>query len=250
MLQMLSQLLRNHRPPGTDRLKLASVEITQRCNMQCPYCNQIKTDRDMPVSTFNRLLDFLNAEGFDAVALGGGEPTLHPDLPELLQLATERGLQTGLTTNCRATALVNELFAANLLDSFGVSAGKGEWLELAGHPGAIVNLLLLRGGLQTVLNQAVQAIECGAHCLLLLVYKGRSSQFSPGDTEVEDAFSLLTMLGRKSGITIAVDDYSRRRLQLVNSCGEGFVRINLDGTQEMCCFPDCEFRVDLSGVMG
>ncbi|MCD5408890.1 radical SAM protein, partial [Candidatus Bipolaricaulota bacterium] len=82
------------RPPTlrADRLRLASVEITQRCNLRCPYCDQPKSDRDMPVAQFARLLDELVEEGIEAVALGGGEPTLHPDLPALLEAARRRGL--------------------------------------------------------------------------------------------------------------------------------------------------------------
>ena len=33
-----------------DRFRLASVEITQRCNNRCPYCDQTRAERDMPVA--------------------------------------------------------------------------------------------------------------------------------------------------------------------------------------------------------
>jgi len=56
-----------------------------------------------------------------------------------------------------------------------------------------------------------------------------------------DAFSLLTMLGRRVGVEVAADDYTRRRLGLAETCGEGFLRINLDGTRDSCCFPACEY---------
>ncbi|MBI4596493.1 MAG: radical SAM protein [Candidatus Tectomicrobia bacterium] len=232
--------------PGSmtiDHLRMASIEITQCCNGQCPYCNQTKGDRNMAVSEFGRLLDHLVDEKIEAVAFGGGEPTLHPALAELLRASKDRGLQTGLTTNCRAPHLVKELAAVNLLDSFGVSAGKGEWLELVQHHRATVNLLLISGGLKTVLDQAVQAVRYGARCLLLLGYKGgQQTPYFPTTSEVVDAYSLLTMLGRKAGIAVAADDYTRRRLRLAETCGEGFVRINIDGTRDVCCFTHCEFR--------
>jgi hypothetical protein len=59
---------------------------------------------------------------------------------------------------------------------------------------------------------------------------------------VADAFGLLTMLGRRAGATVAADDYTRRRLGLIETCGEGFLRINLDGTGDSCCFPAYEYR--------
>lgn len=229
-------------PWATDRLRLASVEITQRCNGRCPYCDQPKSERDMPVAQFAALLDELVESGVEAVALGGGEPTLHPALPTLLEVARQRGLRAGLTTNARDPSLVMALAEAGLLESFGVSAGKGAWPALVAHPHAVVNLLLLRGGLADVTGWAVEAIRRGARCLLLLSYKGNHSEFTPSTDELANAFSLLIHLGRKAGVAVAADDYIRRRLGLSPTCGERFVRVNLDGTRDRCCFPTCEYR--------
>jgi hypothetical protein len=226
-----------------DRLRLASVEITRRCNLRCPYCDQPKSDQDMPLARFTKLVDELAGEGVEAVALGGGEPTLHPDLPALLEAARQRGLRAGLTTNARDPSLVMALADAGLLWSFGVSAGKGEWTALVAHPRAVVNLLLLRGGLTEILAQAGEAIRLGARRLLLLGYKGDRPEFAPSTAELAGAFSLLVLLGRTAGIVVAADDYTRRRLGLAERCGEGFLRVNLDGTRDRCCFPSCEYRL-------
>ena len=234
----------------TDRLRLASVEITQRCNNRCPYCDQPKlglseanvSEQDMPIARFTALLDDLARDGVEAVALGGGEPTLHPALPDLLTAAHRQGLRTGLTTNSHDPGLVTALADAGLLDSFGVSAGKGKWTALIAHPRAVVNLLLLRGGLARVTGWAVEAVRRGARCLLLLSYKGDRPEFAPSTAELADAFGLLTTLGRRAGVVVAADDYTRRRLGLTETCGEGFVRVNLDGTRDSCCFPTCEYR--------
>jgi len=226
----------------TDRLRLASVEITQRCNGRCPYCDQPKSDRDMPVAQFAALLDELVETGVEAVALGGGEPTVHPALPTLLELARQRGLRAGLTTNARDPGLVTALANDGLLESFGVSAGKGAWPALVAHPRAVVNLLLLHRDLAEVTGWAVEAIRRGARCLLLLGYKGNHSEFTPSTAELANAFGLLSHLGHKADVAVAADDYTRRRLGLSPTCGEGFVRVNLDGTRDRCCFPACEYR--------
>ena len=188
------------------------------------------------------LLDALIGQGVEAVALGGGEPTLHPALPALLEAAGRRGLRVGLTTNARAPDLVARLAGRGVLDSFGVSAGKGAWTALAGHPVAVVNLLLLAGRLSEVTGWAVAALRHGARRLLLLGYKGDQPTFAPTTAELAAAFALLTGLGRATGAVIAADDYTRRRLGLSATCGEGFVRIALDGSRDSCCFPTCEFR--------
>jgi len=226
----------------SDRLRLASVEITRRCNNACPYCDQPKAEQDMPVAQFTALLDELAGAGIEAVALGGGEPTLHPALPALLEAARERGLRTGLTTNARAPDLVARLAGAGLLDSFGVSAGKGAWTALVAHPAAVVNLLLLAGGLAQVTGWAGAALRQGARCLLLLGYKGDRPGLTPTAVELGDAFALLAGLGRRAGATVAADDYPRRRLGLSAACGEGFLRVTLEGARDRCCFPTCEYR--------
>ena len=47
---------------------------------------------------------------------------------------------------------------------------------------------------------------------------------------------------------MATDDYTRRRLRLTETCGEGFVRINVDGTRDVCCFTNCEFRDKMNRI--
>jgi len=232
-----------------DRFRLASVEITQRCNNHCPYCDQTRAERDMPVAQFVALLDELVAEDVESVALGGGEPTLHPALPVLLDAVRKRGLHAGLTTNARDPVQVMALADSDLLYNFGVSAGKGEWPVLAAHPSAVINLLLLHGGLKKVMEWAVQAILHGAVCLLLLGYKGARLEFAPTTDELSAAFSLLIRLGQRARVTVAADDYTRRRLGLADTCGEKFLRFNLDGIRDNCCFPSCEYR-NLNGGTG
>lgn len=196
----------------------------------------------MSPALFASVLDALVNEAVEAVALGGGEPALHPALPALLEAAHRRGLAVGLTTNARDPALMTTLAEKGLLDSFGVSAGKGDWTALVAHPLAIVNLLLLRDTLPDVLRQAGEALRCGAHQVLLLGYKGNDLALRPTTAELAAAFNLLTGLGRACGVVIAADDYTRRRLSLIQTCGDDYVRVNLDGSRDRCCFPDCEYR--------
>jgi hypothetical protein len=184
------------------------------------------------------------------VALGGGEPTLHPELPALLEAIQRRGLRAGLTTNGRDAAQVQSLADAGLLERFGVSAGKGDWLALVPHPRAVVNLLLLRGQLSQVMDWAVAAVREQARCLLLLGYKGDRVDLVPATHEMSDAFGILAGMGCGLGVAVAADDYTRRRLGLIDRCGEGFLRVNLDGSREDCCFAACEYRDQGSGQLG
>jgi pyruvate formate lyase activating enzyme len=221
---------------------MASVEITEQCNNHCPYCDQPKSARFMPETQFSNLLYELTAEGIEAVALGGGEPTLHPALPDMLGVVRQRGLRAGLTTNASNPRLVLELADQGYVESFGVSAGKGEWLRLVSHSRAIVNLLLLQGSVDVTIRQAATAVLRGAKYLLLLGYKGTRPEFMLSTAELSDAYTMLNMLGRKLGVTVAADDNTRRRLGLTTTCGVGFLRVRIDGSREPCCFSSCEFR--------
>jgi len=63
------------------------VDITARCNMRCNFCYY--TDRtvpDMSLAQFERFCGSLPEPVL--IKLAGGEPTLHPQLPEFIRIAT------------------------------------------------------------------------------------------------------------------------------------------------------------------
>ncbi|MBI4845841.1 MAG: radical SAM protein [Candidatus Omnitrophica bacterium] len=70
--------------------KLASVVYLPGCNFRCPFCHskalvqEIDTLSDI---SFDYIEKFLKEKSgwLDSVVIGGGEPTLHADLPELLK---------------------------------------------------------------------------------------------------------------------------------------------------------------------
>jgi predicted phosphodiesterase/pyruvate-formate lyase-activating enzyme len=72
------------------------------CNLSCDYCAVASSPRAAPRTltpqTFRYRVEEAVAEGFTELYLTGGEPLLHPDLPELLETATA-ALPTTLRTN-------------------------------------------------------------------------------------------------------------------------------------------------------
>jgi len=75
---------------------LPIVEITDHCNLECPICivnNQYS--KHMTSVSFQRIVDGLvEAEGTcESIALSGGEPTSHPELLELIAIATRPEIQ-------------------------------------------------------------------------------------------------------------------------------------------------------------
>lgn len=69
---------------------LPIIEITNHCNLECPICIvQNRHNYSMTKEEFGRILDGLvEKEGFiETINLSGGEPTMHPQLLEFLDMA-------------------------------------------------------------------------------------------------------------------------------------------------------------------
>ena len=66
------------------------LEITLACNLRCPTCYADAHGHDfMPLDEARRRLDtfFRSQRSLDVLMLSGGEPTIHPQFEELLELA-------------------------------------------------------------------------------------------------------------------------------------------------------------------
>lgn len=80
---------------------LADIQITARCNLHCPHCYAESSfgGENIAWQDFILALDNFSRAGVFQVALGGGEPTLHPQFKEMLKAVRERGMVPNLTTN-------------------------------------------------------------------------------------------------------------------------------------------------------
>lgn len=91
------------------------VEVTSRCNERCLHCYQPRAvSRDMEMSLFRDLLGQLRKMGTASMTLSGGEPTLHPDFPQILRLTRESDmiinvLSNGLLIDDEMTAVLKDV---------------------------------------------------------------------------------------------------------------------------------------------
>jgi radical SAM protein with 4Fe4S-binding SPASM domain len=108
---------------------LSEIALTYRCQNHCTFCYASAPDRGQQVQemTTVQVKNILDTIVDDArvptVSFTGGEPTLRPDLPDLVAYAKTRRLRTNLITNglrCGANGYVDKLAAAGL-DSAQVS---------------------------------------------------------------------------------------------------------------------------------
>ena len=93
----------------------AAIDITYRCNLQCPYCfvsaGKRKNAPTISKQNFTRIVDLLADSGTLGICLCGGEPTLHPDLLEFISYAKDYGMTVNMVTN---GTLINREFANRL----------------------------------------------------------------------------------------------------------------------------------------
>ncbi|MEN6343001.1 MAG: SynChlorMet cassette radical SAM/SPASM protein ScmF [Methanospirillum sp.] len=128
-------------------LRSIYLYLTPECNLACRHCwiaprfkNVRTAEQYIPLPLISSVVRQALPLGLASIKLTGGEPLLHPDVPEILALAREHGLEVNVETN---GTLVTPEFAASLARSGrrfvsvsldGADAPTHEWVR--GVPGS------------------------------------------------------------------------------------------------------------------
>lgn len=105
----VERILENPIPP------YVNWELTNRCNMGCPYCFLGEHSEgvlpDLPTNVIKETIKKLKEGGARMLNYSGGEPLLRNDIVELIQYGYELGLTTILSTNgiLLSSELIDEL---------------------------------------------------------------------------------------------------------------------------------------------
>jgi len=101
------------------------IQITFRCNFRCPTCLFLLKDpqaldkgNDMSLEKFNWILEKFRGD-IKMVGLSGGEPTLHPQFPEIVKSVKSRNLKLAMSTN--GTLITKRLNDLKYFDKINVS---------------------------------------------------------------------------------------------------------------------------------
>ena len=76
--------------------------VIRRCNLSCAYCNEFDSSSNpVPLETLKARARKLKELGAYSINLTGGEPTMHPDLPELIRYCRRelKFLNTSMISN-------------------------------------------------------------------------------------------------------------------------------------------------------
>lgn len=82
------------------KFKKIYIEITNICNLQCSFCPETSREgRFMKLDEFSYILDEIKAYTDYIYLHVKGEPLLHPNIDEFLDISYKKGLKVNLTTN-------------------------------------------------------------------------------------------------------------------------------------------------------
>ena len=99
---------------------VALIEITSRCNLECPVCfADSRPGFDLSLAQVEGMLDrFVQLEGKpEVVQFSGGEPTLHPDLIPMIRAANEKGIGMVMLNTNGLRIAGDDAFLARLADA-------------------------------------------------------------------------------------------------------------------------------------
>lgn len=103
--------------------KVAAVVFTAGCNFLCPFCH----NPELVLLQKNNEYPFLSEEQFfwwlekklgllEGICIGGGEPTIHDDLPRFIREIKDLGFLVKLDTNGTNPEMLEELIDGGLVD--------------------------------------------------------------------------------------------------------------------------------------
>ena len=99
---------------------LASIVFTQGCFFRCAYCHnpELIPLHGIREITAREVLSELgkNRRVIEGVVITGGEPSIHPDLPEFIRKIKECGLLVKLDTNGMHPEMLRELATERMVD--------------------------------------------------------------------------------------------------------------------------------------
>lgn len=237
-------------PAGPDMPKAIDISIGETCNNNCRFCVN-PTESWAPLAStesMRRVIQQCADQGYKRMSFLGGEPTLHPDLPELVEHAGAAGFdEVMLITNGRKLA---DPDYAQRLHQAGI---RRALFMLLSHKAAVHDRITrrpgsLREGLRGVLRARQAGITVGANIPITRDNVDHLAETAGALTRygiTDFAFLYLTAYGNvltNPGIMAPLEQTAvelRRALQRLEPMG---VQVHIDNFP-FCYLPGFEDRI-------
>uniref|UniRef100_A0A7C4M0Q7 Anaerobic ribonucleoside-triphosphate reductase activating protein n=1 Tax=candidate division CPR3 bacterium TaxID=2268181 RepID=A0A7C4M0Q7_UNCC3 len=100
---------------------VCAIIFTQGCNFRCHYCHNpelVISERFSENIPIENIYDFLEKrkEKLDAVVITGGEPTLQPDIIEVIKRIKKMGFLIKIDTNGSKPKVIKNIIRSGLVD--------------------------------------------------------------------------------------------------------------------------------------
>jgi pyruvate formate lyase activating enzyme len=140
--------------------KASAIVFTRGCNFRCPYCHNpelVDPNRFVAAIPEEEVIAFLRARvsRLRGVVITGGEPTIYPDLPEILKRIKALGFQVKLDTNGSNPELLERIISECLVDavSMDVKAPLPSYLRIVRAP---VSTEEIRRSIRFIIKSGIQ----------------------------------------------------------------------------------------------
>jgi len=139
--------------------KISAIVFLGNCNFRCHFCyntDLVKNYDKLPDIPEKKILDFLSTRKglVDGLAITGGEPTLHKDLPVFIKKVKDLGFLVMLETNGSNPKMLKELIDKKLVDyiAMDIKAPLEKYDEVAGVK---VNKKKIQESIEIIRNSGV-----------------------------------------------------------------------------------------------
>ena len=139
--------------------KISAIVFLGKCNFKCHFCYNIdlvKNYNKLPDIAEREIIKFLSTRKglIDGLAITGGEPTLHKDLPDFIKKVKDSGFLVMLETNGSNPKMLKELIDNKLVDyiAMDIKAPLEKYDEVAG---AKVNKKKIQESIDIIRNSKI-----------------------------------------------------------------------------------------------
>ena len=121
---------------------LAAIVFLDGCNFRCPFCQNstlvLPSEKVSSIINIEEFQTFLKKRSgiLEGICVTGGEPTLHNELPDFLEMIRQSGYLVKLDTNGTNPEMLRQLLQDELLDyvAMDIKAGHVNYANTAGLP--------------------------------------------------------------------------------------------------------------------